>query len=197
MTQVMHNTNGNLYPSNGPFTADASNSLYSNSNPYMYSPPLAIIRPVESSYGVPSKDPISGFSYQKDSLIQREAARNDDDLQRTTFSPSLCCTCLLLIIGLFFCPLLAIIGLALADRAISLQRKTSSEVQTRGVLVNAPRHPGLTDAEKYNHAACHLGVAAIVAGAIILSSIVAVVLFLFLSTASVLVSGTVWSNKSS
>ena len=188
----MHDANGKLYLAKGSTTEFASNPLIYNQNPFMNSPPVVFTRPQEMHlYGSSSQKILPGFAYQQHSLIQREAARNGDDLNRTTFSPSWCCTLVIVIIGLFFCPLLSAIGLAFAKRARDLERETSAEVKTRGVMVNAPRHTGLANAEKYNSVACHLGVAAIITGAIIIASIVAVGIFQFLSDARILVTNSV------
>ena len=188
MARVMHDANGNLYLAKGSTLEAASKSLIYSQTPFMNSPPIVFTRPQEIHlYGSSSQNILPGFSYQQHSLIQKEAALNGDDLTRTTFSPSWCCTLIIVIIGLFLCPLLSIIGLAFAIRARGLERETSAEVQTRGVILNAPRHTGFVNAEKYNYVACHLGVAAIISGAIIISTIVAVVLFLFLSDARILV----------
>lgn len=145
----------------------------------------------KDQYGPNSQGTLPGFSYQQHSLVQSEAARNMDDLNRTTHSAPWCCTLVLVIIGFFFCPALSAIGLVFAIYSRDLEREASAQVQSRGVLVNGPRHSGLADAEKYNSMACHLGVAAIIAGTIILGTLVAVLLFLNLSEARILVSGSV------
>ena len=192
MTLVMHDANGNLYLAKGSKSEASSSPFIYSHTPFMNSPPIVFTRPQEMhQYGSSSQNILPGFAYQQHSLIQKEAARNGDDLNRVTFSPSWCCTLIIVIIGLFFCPLVSSIGLAFAKRARDLDRETSAEVKTRGVVLNAPRHTGLSDAEKYNSVACHLGVAAIISGAIIIASIVAVVLFLFLSDARILVTNTV------
>lgn len=105
--------------------------------------------------------------------------KSSDRLFYAHFVPVWCCTCVLLVIGFLFCPVLGLIGCVFACAA-KVTGVSHEEID-----------PRLKRAEDCNRIACHLGIGAIIAGAIIILATVAVLLFLFLSSASILVSGSV------
>ena len=113
----------------------------------------------------------------QDQLSKRP--QSADELFYAHFIPTWCCTCVLVVIGLFFCPILAFIGCVFAFVA-----------KSTGVS-HEKSDPRLKRAENCNRIACHLGVGAIIAGFIILATITAVLLFLFLSSAKVLLTGSI------
>jgi hypothetical protein len=95
------------------------------------------------------------------------------------FEPWWILTLILVIIGTLMCPVLGAIGLVFAILA-----KCNGFSPLDG-------DPRLKLAEGCNKCACHLGVGAIIAGFIILGTLVAVLIFLFSSSAKQLVTGTV------
>ena len=105
--------------------------------------------------------------------------KSADEIFYAHFVPMWCCACALVVIGLFFCPILALIGCVFAFVA----KSTGMSHEKTGLR--------LKRAEDCNRIACHLGVSAIITGFIILATITAVLLFLFLSNAKVLLTGSI------
>ena len=95
------------------------------------------------------------------------------------FEPFWIVTLILVIIGTLMCPVLGAIGLVFAVFAKLNGFSPTNE------------DPRLKLAEGCNKCACHLGVGAIIAGFIILGTLVAVLIFLFVSSAKQIVTGTV------
>lgn len=121
-----------------------------------------------------SKENHSATAYSSNGRPETE-----DTLFFAHFVPVWCCTCILLVIGFFFCPILSFIGCVFACAA----KRTEVSLEKSD--------PRLKRAEDCNRIACHLGVSSIIAGFILLAATVAVLLFLFLSSAKILLDGSV------
>ena len=152
-------------------------------------PVVSTAAPLQPAKGEPIfEQPRMG---SKDSLLPKKENEKEKDKEKekkhetdgkwyyANFEPYWVVTLILVIIGTLMCPVLGAIGLVFAILA-KLNGVSPSE-----------KDPRLKIAEGCNKCACNLGVGAIIAGFIIIGTLVAVLIFLFVSKASTIVQGTV------
>lgn len=141
------------------------------------SPPAKASPPVTEQPRMAAKDTLLPT---KDQEKEKEKERETDGkLHYANFVPFWFITLILVIIGTLMCPVLGAIGIVFAVLA-----------KLNGVSTFSS-DPRLPLAEGCNKIACHLGVGAIIAGFIIIGALVAVLIFLFTTSASSILQDTV------